>query len=117
MTPAPMVLPPWQTVVMILAVAAGCLFMRFLPFWIFPDSKQPPPAVAYLGRALSPAVMGLLVVYCLRNVNVLAAPYALPEAAAIACVAALHCWKRNVLLSIGAGTAVYMVLIRVAVGG
>jgi len=112
----PVTLAPWQTFGMILAVAAGCLLMRFLPFWIFPENKQPPPVVAYLGRTLSPAVMGLLVVYCLRNVDLSAPPHALPEAAAIACIAALHCWKRNVLLSIGAGTAVYMVLVRVMAG-
>ena len=112
MTIPPMTLDPWQTLVMILAVAAGCVLTRFLPFWIFPENKQPPPIVTYLGRTLSPAVMGLLVVYCLRNVNLLASSHALPEAAAIACIIALHCWKRNVLLSIGAGTAVYMVLIR-----
>ena len=116
MTP-PMIFAPWQTLVMILAVAAGCVLTRFLPFWIFPANKQPPPAVSYLGRTLSPAVMGLLVVYCLRNASVLIPPYALPEAAAIACVAILHCWKRNVFLSIGTGTAVYMVLTRVLGAG
>jgi len=116
MTNPPMMLDPWQTFAMILAVAAGCILMRFLPFWIFPENKQPSPAVSYLGRTLSPAVMGLLVVYCLRNVDLLASPHGLPEAAAIACIAALHCWKRNVLLSIGVGTAVYMALIRVMGG-
>ena len=109
----PMTLTFWETLAMILAVAAGCLLMRFLPFWIFSANRRASPVMTYLERALTPAVMGLLVVYCLRDVNLLAPPHALPEAAAILCIAMLHAWKRNVLLSIGAGTAVYMALTRV----
>ena len=58
-------------------------------------------------------MMGLLVVYCLRNVSIVEAPHGLPELISIAVLAALHLWKRNVLLSIGVGTALYMVLVQV----
>ena len=107
-----MYLTPFQTIVMILAVAAGTQLTRWLPFWLFPENKEPPPVVTYLGRVLPAAVMGLLVVYCLRNVDIAAAPHGLPELIALAVVTALHLWKRNVLLSIGVGTALYMVLVQ-----
>ena len=105
------VLSPWQTIIMILAVAVGTAFTRFLPFWIFPENRKVPSVVLYLGKVLPPAMIGLLVVYCLKNVDILSAPYAMPEAIAIAVIVFLHLWKRNVLLSIGGGTAVYMVLL------
>ena len=102
----------WQTLCMILAVAAGTALTRFLPFWLFPEKRKVPPVVAYLGTALPPAMMGLLVVYCLKDVSLAAWPYGLPEAIAIVGIAFLHLWKRNVLLSIAGGTVIYMVLIR-----
>ena len=95
---------------MILAVAAGTALTRFLPFGVF--RGEPPKIVRQLGRLLPPAMMGFLVVYCLKGVDVAAAPHGLPELVAIAAVAALHLWKRNSLLSIGGGTAIYMLLIR-----
>ena len=107
-----MTLTPLQTLGIILAVAAGTQLTRWLPFWLFPEKKQPPAVVAYLGKVLPPAMMGLLVVYCLRNVVIAAAPHGLPELIALAVVTALHLWKRNVLLSIGAGTVVYMLLVQ-----
>lgn len=107
-----MVLNPWQTLVMILAVAAGCALTRFLPFWLFPESKKAPPIVTFLGSALPPAMMGLLVVYCLKDVNPAAPPHALPHLLALGAIALLHTWKRNPLLSIGGGTLVYMALLR-----
>ena len=66
----------------------------------------------YLGRALTPAIIGMLVVYCLRSTSVLAVPYGAPEAIAVAVTALLHVWKRNNLLSIGSGTILYMFLIQ-----
>ncbi len=69
--------------------------------------------VRYLGRVLPPAVMGMLVVYCLRGIDVLHMPYGLPELIAVAAVILLHVWKRNNLLSIGAGTVLYMFLVQV----
>lgn len=102
-----------QTLVMILVIAAGIQTTRWLPFLLFPEKKEPPAWVAYLGHVLPPAMMGLLVVYCLKGVSLLSAPHGLPEAAAIAVVALLHRWKGNVLLSIGGGTALYMFLVQV----
>ena len=86
--------------------------LRFLPFLIF--RKKTPPYITYLGQVLPSAIIGMLVVYCLKDVNVLAAPFGLPELAAVGSVVALQVWKRNSILSILIGTAVYMVLIRFA---
>ena len=102
-----------QTLVILLAVAAGTQITRWLPFVLFPENREPPKVVAYLGRVLPPAMMGLLVVYCLRSVDLLSGSHGLPEAIAVAVIAALHLWKRNVLLSIAGGTAVYMLLVQV----
>ena len=68
--------------------------------------------IQYLGKVLTPAVIGMLVVYCLKATPVMDAPHGLPEAIAVAVTAGLHVWKRNNLLSIGAGTILYMVLIQ-----
>ena len=108
-----MYLTPFQTLAMIWAVAAGTQITRWLPFWLFPENKEPPPVVAYLGRVLPAAVMGLLVVYCLKNVTWTASPHGLPELLAIFAVVLLHRWKGNVLLSIAGGTALYMLLVQV----
>ena len=107
-----MYLTPVQTIVMILAVAAGTQLTRWLPFWLFPEKKEPPAIVTYLGRVLPAATMGLLVVYCLKSVSWTSAPYGIPELISVAVVAALHHWKGNVLLSIAGGTVLYMVLVQ-----
>lgn len=85
---------------------------RVVPFLIFPKGKEIPAVIQYLGKVLTPAVIGMLVVYCLKATPVLDAPHGLPEAIAVAVTAGLHVWKRNNLLSIGAGTILYMVLIQ-----
>lgn len=110
-----MVLTPFETLCMIAAVAAGTMLTRFLPFLLFRESAPPPRVVIYLGRVLPAAMMGLLVVYCLKGTTFLAAPYGIPEAVAVAAILLLHRWKRNTLLSIGAGTALYMFLLQVVV--
>lgn len=107
-----MYLTPVQTIVMILAVAAGTQLTRWLPFWLFPENKEPPAIVTYLGRVLPAATMGLLVVYCLKGVSWISAPHGIPELISVAVVAALHRWKGNVLLSIAGGTVLYMVLVQ-----
>lgn len=101
-----------QTVIMILAVALGTIITRFSPFLLFPDSKEPPKTVTYLGKVLPPAMMGLLVVYCLKNVSFIKSPHGIPEIVGIAVIVLLHKWKNNVLLSIGGGTVVYMFLVQ-----
>lgn len=103
---------PQHAIIMIL-VAAVCTFAtRVAPFLLFNGKKPIPPIVRYLGEALPPAVIALLVIYCLKNVNWLAAPHGAPELLCIAVTALLHIWKRNNLLSIGAGTALYMYLVQ-----
>jgi len=106
-----MILTPFQTAVMIAAVALGTMLTRFLPFLAFGGKKPVPKYVEYLGKALPGAALGLLVVYCFKSVSVLAAPYGLPELIALAVIVVLHLWKRNMLLSIAAGTAAYMLLV------
>lgn len=100
-----------QTLIMVLAVALGAMVTRFTPFILFSDRRER-PAVDYLGKALPAAMMGLLVVYCLRNVSVSSPPHGLPELIAVAVTAGLHIWRKNVLLSIFVGTAVYMLLVQ-----
>ena len=107
-----MYLTPVQTILMILAVAAGTQLTRWLPFWLFPENKEPPAIVTYLGRVLPAATMGLLVVYCLKGVSWINAPHGIPELLSIAVVAGLHKWKGNLLLSIARGTVLYMVLVQ-----
>ena len=107
------VMTPLETMAMILAVAAGTVITRFLPFWLFPESKGIPHGVAFLGQALPPAMMmGLLVIYCLKGTDVLGPTHALPEIVALAVIYVLHRIKHNALLSIAGGTAVYVLLLR-----
>lgn len=96
----------------ILAVAVTTFATRVVPFLIFPKGKEIPPIIQYLGKVLTPAVIGMLVVYCLKSVSVLQAPHGIPEAIAVTVTAVLHVWKRNNLLSIGSGTILYMILIQ-----
>ncbi len=107
-----MYLSPVQTILIVFAVAAGTMITRFTPFLLFPETKEPPEIIGYLGKVLPPAMMGLLVVYCLKEVSMTKAPYGIPELLAIISIILLHKWKRNVLFSIGGGTAIYMLLVQ-----
>lgn len=107
-----MLLTPLQTFVMVLAIALGSGLTRFTPFFLFPQKKDSPKYITYLGRTLPAAMMGLLVVYCLKDVSINAAPHGIPELIAILVIVAVHMWKSNVLISIGGGTIVYMVLVQ-----
>ena len=97
---------------MIAVIALVTAALRFLPFLIFGENRKTPPLIAYLGQVLPYAIMGMLVVYCLKGVDLTAAPFGIPEAIGCAIVAGLHVWKRNTLLSIGAGTLCYMLLVQ-----
>ncbi len=101
----------WQQVLTIAAVVLGTMTTRFLPFLLFPEGKQPPPFVRYLGTVLPAAVMGLLVIFCLKDA-VFTSWHGLPEILAILVVVMLHRWKKNIFLSIAGGTILYMVLVQ-----
>lgn len=96
----------------VLVVMLGTMFTRFLVFFIFPPSKEPPQFVTYLGKVLPAAAIGLLVIYALKEVKLTKAPFAIPEFLAILVIVLIHKWRRNSLLSIATGTIVYMVLIQ-----
>ena len=100
-----------QAVITIAAVVLGTMVTRFLPFIIFPEGKNPPEYVKYLGTVLPYAVIGLLVVFCLKDVPE-SGHYGLPEAIAILVIILIHKWKKSTLLSIGSGTVLYMVLVQ-----
>ena len=101
-----------KSLLIILAVAITTFSTRVIPFLVFPKGKEIPKTVQYLGKVLTPAVIGMLVVYCLRSTEILRNPHGIPEAISVIAVALLHVWKRNNLLSIGVGTVLYMVLIQ-----
>ncbi len=95
----------------LVAVMAGVtMLLRFLPFLVF--KKKTPGYITYLGRVLPPAMIGLLVIYCLKDVRVTEAPFGVPELAASLLVILLQAWKSNSLLSILAGTVGYMLLVQ-----
>lgn len=101
-----------EQVITIAMVILGTMLTRFLPFLVFHEGKETPKYVQYLGKALPGAVFGLLVVYSLKSVSLISYPHGLPEAIALAFVAILHLWKRQMLLSIAGGTVLYMLLIQ-----
>lgn len=89
----------------------GTMVTRFLPFLIFPEGKEPPEFIQYLGKVLPYAVIGLLVIYCLKDVPG-SGTYGILEFLAIVFIVLLHRWKKNILLSIGGGTVFYMLLVQ-----
>lgn len=95
----------------ICAVVLGTMLTRFTPFLVFGGKREAPAYVQYLGKALPGAALGLLVVYCLKDIELLSGSHGIPEFIALAATAALHLWRRNMLLSIADGTAVYMILV------
>lgn len=97
---------------LVAVIALVTLFLRALPFVVFSGKRRTPAFITYLSDVLPYAIMGMLVVYCLRGVNLLTAPHGLPELIACVTVVGLHLWKKNTLLSIAAGTVVYMVLVQ-----
>lgn len=101
-----------QQLITIAVVALGTALTRFLPFILFPGGRPTPKFIRYLGKALPGAVFGLLIVYCLKNVNLLSGSHGIPEALAIGVVVLLHLWKRQLLLSVAGGTLCYMLLVQ-----
>lgn len=102
-----------QALMMILVIALVTAALRFMPFIIFSGDRPVPKFVTYLGRVLPYSIMAMLVVYCLKGISFVTAPFGLPELISVVLVAVLHVWKRNTLFSIICGTVCYMVLIQV----
>lgn len=103
---------PLESLITILVIAAVTLLLRAFPFIIFSTNKGVPPFITYLGKVLPFAVIGMLVVYCLKDVSVVQGSHGLPELIAIAVIFALHKWKHNLLISVCVGTLVYMLLVQ-----
>ena len=101
-----------QKIITIGLVVFGTMLTRFLPFILFPAGKPTPKYVQYLGKVLPSAVFGLLVIYCLKDVNIFSASHGIPEFISIVVVVGLHIWKRQMLLSIAGGTICYMLLVQ-----
>ena len=101
-----------HSILLIVVMSLVTIFLRFLPFMIFGNRKTP-DSIVYLGKVLPYAIMGMLVVFCLKNVSFITSPYGIPEILACLVVIGLHVYKRNTLLSIVGGTAVYMFLVQV----
>ena len=97
---------------MVAVMSVVTILLRFLPFIVF--RKRTPPYITYLGEVLPPAMIGMLVIYCLKDVAPAQYPHGLPELIAAVIVVALQAWKRNSLLSILAGTAAYMAMVQMA---
>ena len=97
--------------ILIAVMAITTMALRFLPFLVF--GKNTPRYISYLGKVLPQAIIGLLVVYCLKDVTFMKRPYGIPEIIAGIITAGMQIWKRNPVLSILSGTVIYMVLIRV----
>ena len=107
-----MILTPVQTLICIAAIVVGVQVSRWLPFLAFSDRRELPQFVKYLGRVLPPALMGLIVVYCFKNVEILTGNHGLPELIATAVVIGTYAWSEKLLLSVANGTVVYMVLVQ-----
>ena len=101
-----------EQVITIAICVLGTMATRFLPFLVFSEGRPTPPTVQYLGKALPAAVFGMLVIYCLKNVQFTLGTHGVPEATAIAATVMLHLWKGQMLLSIAGGTLVYMMLVQ-----
>ena len=101
-----------QVFITIAVVVAATMLTRFLPYICFPQGRKTPKYVNYLGKVLAPAVFGLLVVNCLRNVNFTGGSFGIPEIIAVLVVIITFVWKRQMLLSMASGTLLYMLLVQ-----
>ncbi|MDO4811000.1 MAG: AzlD domain-containing protein [Eubacteriales bacterium] len=98
--------------ILIILICGICTYLeRALPFVVF-HGREVPAAVRYLGKVLPMAIMATLVIYCIKDISFTAPGTCLPYLIGIAVTALVHLWKRNNLLSIALGTAVYMVMVQ-----
>ncbi|PAF48934.1 branched-chain amino acid transporter AzlD [Helicobacter sp. 12S02232-10] len=104
-----------HSIVMVLVIALATILTRALPFVIFNSKRRAPDFLLYLGKVLPGAIVGMLIVYCLKKTDIASIPYGLNEIAAFLCVALLQCLFKMSILSIVAGTLLYMYLVQSAV--
>lgn len=100
-----------HTAILIITMSLVTIILRFLPFLIFSDKKKIPQIILYLGDVLPSATIGMLVIFCLKDINLKVVPYGLRELLAGLVVVLLQVLKRNTILSIVVGTASYMFLL------
>ncbi len=100
------------SIAIIACAALGNLITRALPFALFGRQKEPPALIVHLGKFFPPAIIATLIIFCLKDVSFSTGSHGIPEIVSVLCVAVLHLWKKNVLISIGVGTVLYMVLIQ-----
>lgn len=98
-------------ILLIVVIAAVTFMTRVLPFVAFENRNY--PIIEYLGDVLPYSIMAMLVVYCLKNVNLLSGNHGICEIIGVASVIILHVWKRNTLLSIIGGTIIYMLCVQI----
>ena len=106
-----------QQLITIAMCVLGTMATRYIPLLLFPPGRQTPPYVQYLGKVLPSAVFALLVVYCLKDVSLTTGSHGIPEALALAVTVVLHVWRRQMFLSMAAGTILYMVLVQTVFAG
>lgn len=104
--------PNFNVAILIIAMSLVTMLLRFLPFLIFSGKKQVPQIVLYLGDVLPSAVIGMLVIYCLRDISFTTAPFGVRELLASLVVVLVQIFRRNSILSILAGTISYMILLQ-----
>ena len=107
-----MTLTPIQSLIIILTIAVTTFVTRVIPFILFPDNKETPKFISYLGKVLPYSVIGMLVIYCLKDVSFGRSPFGLPEFISIGVIVLLHKWKKSTLISISGGTILYMVMVQ-----
>lgn len=107
-----MTLTTGQSLIIVLVIALTTVLTRVLPFLLFPQHKKTPKYIRYLGNVLPCAIIGMLIIYCLKSISFLSVPFGAPELIAVAVVILLHKWKHNTLLSIGGSTVLYMLMIQ-----
>ena len=100
-------------ILLVIVMAVVSFLLRAFPFIVFSGKKDTPRFVLYLGKVLPAAIIGMLVIYCVKDISFVSVSNFLPYIIAGAVVVLLHKWRRNTLLSILAGTLSYMALVQV----
>lgn len=106
-----------EMIITFIAIWLGTVLTRFLPYIIFPEGRKVPEFIHYLGKVLGPAIFGLLIVYCLRNTDLTTSfadggNHGIPEILASLATLITYRWKKQMILSMAAGTILYMVLVQ-----